>query len=159
MNGGSNSYHSPYCQSFANGGQGRLHKSLSFAFQTPMMMNESNLNLAATPAYPATNGTYPGRCYSRLIKQIIDKPEHVFVKFTVPYRCELHSNHNTPQTYPMNGLQNHPSRSRSVPEGLGFASQSHEAHGNHCRWTTPGGVHFCRPVRPIQVVEQITTSV
>uniref|UniRef100_A0A182SW63 Uncharacterized protein n=1 Tax=Anopheles maculatus TaxID=74869 RepID=A0A182SW63_9DIPT len=79
-----------------------------------------------------------------------------------------HQHHHPLPPYPANGLQYHPSRSRSVPEGLGGAGRVGagappgmvgDCHWNHCHWTTANGVNFCRPNRPIQVVEQITTSV
>lgn len=99
------------------------------------------------------------------------------LKLPFIHRCEVHnsSQRNTPshrrapsvaavQPPPgnicANGLQNNPSRSRSVPEGLAHSHRGPaDCHWNHCHWTTANGVNFCRPTRPIQVVEQITTSV
>uniref|UniRef100_A0A182IWM4 Monocarboxylate transporter n=1 Tax=Anopheles atroparvus TaxID=41427 RepID=A0A182IWM4_ANOAO len=80
-----------------------------------------------------------------------------------------HQHHQQLPPYPVNGLQYHPSRSRSVPEGLGGSVRAGAAgggpgaftdcHWNHCHWTAADRANFCRPHRPIQVVEQITTSV
>ncbi|XP_062547904.1 monocarboxylate transporter 2-like isoform X1 [Armigeres subalbatus] len=155
-------YHSPYCQSAGQSHHhhGRLHKSLSFAFQTPIVANEDRAQQHTFPQQPcsryASDYPPPSRCYSR---------------------CEVHnpsqrgtpSHHRTPSVTAVhqpastgysNGLQNNPSRSRSVPEGLANSHRgAGDCHWNHCHWTTANGVNFCRSTRPIQVVEQITTSV
>lgn len=63
-----------------------------------------------------------------------------------------------------NGLQQHPSRSRSVPEGLAHVSSGNgggsgggcECHLNRRNWRSSSLRH---PNRSVQVVEQITTSV
>uniref|UniRef100_A0A904MV87 Monocarboxylate transporter n=2 Tax=Culex quinquefasciatus TaxID=7176 RepID=A0A904MV87_CULQU len=174
-------YHSPYCQSSANG---RLHKSLSFAFQTPMMGNDEEPRVhhgyhqhqqhqqhqqqgATSSHLPQYPGEYPpSRCYSRC--EIHNPtPSHQRDSLRRPPSAAAGPGTTSSQYFCTNGLQHNPSRSRSVPEGL--ANGGHQRgggtgagdchHWNHCHWTTTNGVNFCRPTRPIQVVEQITTSV
>ena len=79
-----------------------------------------------------------------------------FVSVNYRIRCDIHHQY---APVPSNGLQQHPSRSRSVPEGLAHVS----SHGCEChlnrrsnRWKSSSFRHHSRPV---QVVEQITTSV
>lgn len=68
------------------------------------------------------------------------------------------SRYDTQRSYATsNGLQQHPSRSRSVPEGLGCIPQSN--HGCECQFSRGRSSTICRSSRPIHVVEQITTSV
>lgn len=78
------------------------------------------------------------------------------------WRCDIHQQQPTPSNQQQhqynpqvisNGLQYHPSRSRSVPEGL---AQGCECNWNRYRWQSST---MCKNMRPIQVVEQITTSV
>lgn len=86
----------------------------------------------------------------------------VFMMFFIlfDFRCEMHSHHPNTTTAYSNGLRQHPSRSRSVPEGLahypmqGCDCQWSSCHNN--RWHTGSFRHHSRP---IHVVEQITTSV
>lgn len=67
-------------------------------------------------------------------------------------RCELH-----PQPIPTNGLRQYPSRSRSVPEGLAHPIPCCDCQWNcRNRWQSSSFRHLAKP---IQVVEQITTSV
>lgn len=54
--------------------------------------------------------------------------------------------------YPMNGLQSHPCRSRSVPEGLAHPQMDRQWHN----YRTVGPNYRSRPV---QIMEQITTTV
>ncbi|XP_058452063.1 uncharacterized protein LOC131430851 isoform X1 [Malaya genurostris] len=159
------SYHSPYCQSVGQPHHGRLHKSLSFAFQTPVMTNDER--------FQPTNRQSAGGCHAS--QHAADYPPSRCYS-----RCEIHNpnptHHSTFQRAPSvsgifamptvshfctNGLQNNPSRSRSVPEGLAnnHGAVANDCHLNHCHWTNANGTNFCRPTRPIQVVEQITTSV
>ncbi|XP_031623034.1 monocarboxylate transporter 1-like [Contarinia nasturtii] len=122
--------HSNHCVNRipAENGHGRLHKSLSFAFQTPMMWNDG-YRYHGAPSYATT-----GRSHSR---------------------CDLHRQYNNQVV--ANGLQHHPSRSRSVPEGLAHVSnQGIECHCSRNRWRSQS---FRHPNRSVQVVEQITTSV
>ncbi|KAG5674643.1 hypothetical protein PVAND_004597 [Polypedilum vanderplanki] len=119
---------------------GRLQKSLSFAFQTPAMMNE----------------LYHGNsCQNQL--NSINYPERSFS------RCDIYSSQRSHSRTPIvpyaNGLN---SRSRSVPEGL--AQPNGDIRWNYNR--TMGAVnshHHLRsqsqPRQRVQVVEQITTSV
>ncbi|XP_062705982.1 monocarboxylate transporter 12 isoform X2 [Aedes albopictus] len=165
-------YHSPYCQSAGqpHHHHGRLHKSLSFAFQSPTVANEDR-----TPQHTfrqssqyAADYPPPSRCYSRCE---VHNPSHRGTpshnrapSMTAVHHQPMMTTTTTASTgYNMcaNGLQSNPSRSRSVPEGLanGHRSGAADCHWNHCHWTTANGVNFCRPTRPIQVVEQITTSV
>lgn len=71
------------------------------------------------------------------------------------FRCEVHSH---PNSY-SNGLRQHPSRSRSVPEGLAH----YPMQGCDCQWSCHNNRwhtgSFRHHSRPIHVVEQITTSV
>ncbi|XP_035774947.1 uncharacterized protein LOC118457456 [Anopheles albimanus] len=225
---GSFSYHSPFCgHSGGHGGHGRLHKSLSFAFQSPMFAGTDDPVHHTCHQGSSYAADYPpSRCYSRCElhnpsvatpvtvhrqhsfrgtssasarsqthtpvtprhahrAQSTSTPHHHQHQQYQQQRQSHHYNHQQQHhqqqhqqqhhqqqqlpPYPANGLQYHPSRSRSVPEGLGgrtgpggpgsgvgpFA----DCHWNHCHWTTANGVNFCRPNRPIQVVEQITTSV
>lgn len=71
-------------------------------------------------------------------------------------RCDLHRQYNNQVV--TNGLQNHPSRSRSVPEGLAHVSTQpgFECHCSRNHWRSQS---FRHPNRSVQVVEQITTSV
>lgn len=71
------------------------------------------------------------------------------------HRCDLNRQHNQVVA---NGLQQHPSRSRSVPEGLAHVSTQpgYECHCNRNHWRSSS---FRHPNRSVQVVEQITTSV
>uniref|UniRef100_A0A182WH16 Major facilitator superfamily (MFS) profile domain-containing protein n=1 Tax=Anopheles minimus TaxID=112268 RepID=A0A182WH16_9DIPT len=211
------SYHSPFCGQSADQPHGRLHKSLSFAFQTPMFSDDPIHHTCQQASGYAADYPPPSRCYSRceLHNPSLTTPitvhrdtlnrQHSFrassrgqtPRHTVhassrgqqpstPHHHHHHPYHNPPHQqqqqqqqqhhqhhhalppYPANGLQYHPSRSRSVPEGLGGAGRvgagaqpgtGGDCHWNHCHWTTANGVNFCRPNRPIQVVEQITTSV
>ncbi|XP_058056633.1 uncharacterized protein LOC131208008 [Anopheles bellator] len=215
------SYHSPYCGQAGSGTMphGRLHKSLSFAFQTPMFSDDPVHHTCQLASYAADYP--PSRCYSRCE---VHNPSAAATPVTVhrdtrqqsfrsggqtgrtqtqgtpgrqrsvgqqhqpstphhhhhlqqqhPYHYPPHQtqqrHHRHPHhqhqlpPYPANGLQYQPSRSRSVPEGLGgrpgpaTGGAFADCHWNHCHWTTASGVNFCRPNRPIQVVEQITTSV
>ncbi|XP_055596121.1 uncharacterized protein LOC129746484 isoform X2 [Uranotaenia lowii] len=173
-------YHSPYCQSrgqpHGHHHHGRLHKSLSFAFQTPFFDDEERSQpMGGCQRMGGHGGQYtaadypPSRSYSRC--EIHHHGQHQL------QQQQQHSNHHrTPSTvgvhpasssagvyFCSNGLQSNPSRSRSVPEGLATGHQPEagpDCHSwNHCHWTTANGVNFCRPTRPVQVVEQITTSV
>lgn len=75
------------------------------------------------------------------------------VFFDFPRR-DLHREYNQVVT---NGLQHHPSRSRSVPEGLAHGSiQGVECHCSRNHWRSQSFRHL---KRPMHVVEQITTSV
>lgn len=81
----------------------------------------------------------------------------------VKFRCDIH-----PQYISTNGLQQNPSRSRSVPEGLANTAQNCECIWNYRnRWqscsfrqpSTSTATLSTTTTKPIQVVEQITTSV
>ncbi|XP_065085064.1 monocarboxylate transporter 2-like [Ochlerotatus camptorhynchus] len=154
-------YHSPYCQSTGQSHHhhGRLHKSLSFAFQTPIVTNEDREQQSCRqqPGSQYAADYPPSRCYSRC--EVHNPPQ----RNTPSHRRapSVAAVHPPPPGYICaNGLQNNPSRSRSVPEGLAHSHRGPaDCHWNHCHWTTANGVNFCRPTRPIQVVEQITTSV
>lgn len=63
--------------------------------------------------------------------------------------------HRQPLPMVGNGLQQHPSRSRSVPEGLAYVSSGCECQFNRRNWRSSSLRHPNR----VQVVEQITTSV
>uniref|UniRef100_A0A182NEZ4 Major facilitator superfamily (MFS) profile domain-containing protein n=1 Tax=Anopheles dirus TaxID=7168 RepID=A0A182NEZ4_9DIPT len=216
------SYHSPFC-STGQQPHGRLHKSLSFAFQTPMFSDDPMHHTCQQASGPyAPDYPPPSRCYSRCelhnpsqatpitvhradtlgrqhsfrassrgqtprhtaagsrAGQQPSTPHHHRHYQYHPHQQQQqqqqhhhHPYHQQLPPYPANGLQYHPSRSRSVPEGLGGAGMGRmgtggmmqpgggggDCHWNHCHWTTANGVNFCRPNRPIQVVEQITTSV
>uniref|UniRef100_A0A4Y0BMK8 Major facilitator superfamily (MFS) profile domain-containing protein n=1 Tax=Anopheles funestus TaxID=62324 RepID=A0A4Y0BMK8_ANOFN len=214
------SYHSPFCGQSAGQPHGRLHKSLSFAFQTPMFSDDPIHHTCQQASGYAADYPPPSRCYSRcelhnpsqtapitVHRDTLNRQQsfrassrgqtprhtgHVSSRGqqpSTPHHHHHHQYHNAHQQsqqqqqqppqqhhqhhhplppYPANGLQYHPSRSRSVPEGLGGAGRGGvgatpgtggDCHWNHCHWTTANGVNFCRPNRPIQVVEQITTSV
>ncbi|XP_053672496.1 uncharacterized protein LOC128722838 [Anopheles nili] len=211
--GASFSYHSPFCGQGAGQPHGRLHKSLSFAFQSPMFNDDPMHHTCQLGSGYAADYPPPSRCYSRceLHNPSLATPvtvhrdtlgrQHSFRASSrgqtprhsstrggqqpaTPHHHHHHQYHHSAQQqqhqahhqqqlppYPVNGLQYHPSRSRSVPEGLGGAGRVGggqagatggtygDCHWNHCHWTTANGVNFCRPNRPIQVVEQITTSV
>lgn len=79
-----------------------------------------------------------------------------FSLLLIQIRCDLHRQH---AHIPLNGLQQHPSRSRSVPEGLAHTSSQRgcECHANCLNSRTNSLRHYRK--RPVQVVEQITTSV
>ncbi|CAG9797686.1 unnamed protein product [Chironomus riparius] len=129
---------------------GRLQKSLSFAFQTPAMMNEPNR----------------GSCQNQ-----INYPERSFSRCDMMYHSQRQYSNtaaaasNVPYT---NGLN---SRSRSVPEGL--AHPNGDIHWNYNRTIGPNfqqqqhqqQQHFHQPHSRSQsrhnvtVLEQITTSV
>lgn len=155
-------YHSPYCQSAGqpHHHHGRLHKSLSFAFQSPIVSNEDRGQQQTTfrqSSQYAADYPPPSRCYSRCE---VHNPSHRGTPShnRAPSVTTVHQ--PTGSNVCANGLQNNPSRSRSVPEGLANGHRGGaDCHWNHCHWTTANGVNFCRPTRPIQVVEQITTSV
>uniref|UniRef100_A0ABK8FRK8 Monocarboxylate transporter n=2 Tax=Anopheles gambiae TaxID=7165 RepID=A0ABK8FRK8_ANOGA len=211
------SYHSPFCGQGAGQPHGRLHKSLSFAFQTPMFSDDPIHHTCQQASGYAADYPPPSRCYSRcelhnpslatpvtVHRDTLNRqhsfrassrgqtPRHTSAHASSRTQQPLtphHANHQHPPQYhphqqphqhqqqpqhhhqhhhqqqlppyPANGLQYHPSRSRSVPEGLGVqpGAGGPDCHWNHCHWTTANGVNFCRPNRPIQVVEQITTSV
>lgn len=68
-------------------------------------------------------------------------------------RCDLPRHHNQVVA---NGLQQHPSRSRSVPEGLASVHPGTDCHCNRNHWRSS---NFRHPNRSVHVVEQITTSV
>lgn len=76
-----------------------------------------------------------------------------FSLLLIHFRCDLHRQHSH---IPLNGLQQHPSRSRSVPEGLAHSSSQHgcECHANcpNNRWRSSSFRHYRN--RPVQVVEQ-----
>lgn len=80
--------------------------------------------------------------------------------FLIFIRCDLRRQYT--QQIAANGLQQHPSRSRSVPEGLAHVSSQPgcECHWNYQstnnRWRSSS---FRHPNRPVTVVEQMTTSV
>ncbi|XP_055636261.1 monocarboxylate transporter 7-like [Toxorhynchites rutilus septentrionalis] len=157
------SYHSPYCQSASQLHHGRLHKSLSFAFQTPMMTNEDRAQHTCQQGgqsrqyateYP------PSRCYSRCEIHHTSHPPRDVTTHRTPPTARAVGSSSSSYMCATNGLQSNPSRSRSVPEGLANPHRTPaDCHWNHCHWTTANGMNFCRPTRPIQVVEQITTSV
>lgn len=69
-------------------------------------------------------------------------------------RCDMRRQYVP--TVVSNGLQQHPSRSRSVPEGLAHVSSGCECNFNRRNWRSSS---FRHPNRSVQVVEQITTSV
>lgn len=159
----------PTCISTTDSGHGRLHKSLSFAFQTPMTRSDIYRTYhGAPPGYATT-----GRIRSRWVVTMLDiwclmTPSIVIFQLRFmsgisnnwSYRCDVHRPH---VSIIANGLQHHPSRSRSVPENLAHVSAHHgsdcqcriaknNTSGNHWRSSS-----FRHPNR--QVVEQITTSV
>ncbi|XP_055684488.1 monocarboxylate transporter 12 [Lutzomyia longipalpis] len=109
---------------------GRLHKSLSFAFQSPHHMWGDYIQQPHS-CHQAHNQI--DRCYSR---------------------CDIHRSQCN-----INGFQGHPSRSRSVPEGLAFTSHGCDCHWatGRCAWPSTGNCYSGG--QPLQVVEQITTSV
>ncbi|XP_058124041.1 uncharacterized protein LOC131281545 [Anopheles ziemanni] len=225
--GGFSSYHGAFCGQSAGQPHGRLHKSLSFAFQSPMFSDDPMHHTCHQASY-AADYPPPSRCYSRCevhnpslatpitVHRDTFGRHHSFRGTTSsssrgqtprhsvahpssgrgqgPSTPHHHQYHHPPQQhqqqhhqqqshhqhqhhqqplppYPANGLQYHPSRSRSVPEGLGGTGRTGatgggpsgafaDCHWNHCHWTTAQDrATFCRPSRPIQVVEQITTSV
>ncbi|XP_053692970.1 uncharacterized protein LOC128741289 [Sabethes cyaneus] len=168
VNAPSYNYHSPYCQSAGQPHHhGRLHKSLSFAFQTPILTDDERFTHGGTRQPSGVQhaagqyaADYPlSRCYSRCE---VHNPNPLHPQDPSHRRAPSMGGVPTASSayFCTNGLQHNPSRSRSVPEGLatGYRTAA-ECHLNHCHWTTANGTNFCRPTRPVQVVEQITTSV
>lgn len=80
----------------------------------------------------------------------------LFVSLLNLHRCDLQRLHSNQVV--SNGLQQHPSRSRSVPEGLAHVSTQPgiECHCSRNHWRSSS---FRHPNRGVHVVEQITTSV
>lgn len=70
-------YHSPYCQSAGQSHHqhGRLHKSLSFAFQSPTVANEDREQQSCQqqPASQYAADYPPSRCYSRWASFLLSK--------------------------------------------------------------------------------------
>ncbi|CRL00633.1 CLUMA_CG013893, isoform A [Clunio marinus] len=128
---GSNAIHYN-CRASVPPPHGRLQKSLSFAFQTPAMMNEW-YHQGCQNQLNSIN--YPHRSYSRCD---MFTPQHINAQST--------PNH-------VNGMN---SRSRSVPEGL--AHPNGDINWNYNRTIGPN-FYRTQPRQPIQVLEQITTSV
>lgn len=142
---------------------GRLQKSLSFAFQTPTMMNEM-YHQSCQSQLNSIN--YPERSYSRWwtksMRFFCLRPQELlfecsFCLFAFTRRCDMynhqHQHAHATTAHTNNGMN---SRSRSVPEGL--AHPNGDIHWNNNRTIGPN-FYRTQSRQPIQVLEQITTSV